>query len=198
MIDKKPVYLIYIGIFLNLILFFSAYYLKLPLLPYHTGTLYVSALLGMGSGILVAAVTFLTISLFAYGPNFIWFFISGVLISIIVKDQAKKGARLTNWLVAAGEVFLCDLFFYILFTLWHNNGIPYDYCGQRIFMFFYEQDVEEVFAVCMAGISIVLLSSIQAALTAALALVCTPRSWLRSKEEPASKPKSLPTEQQKD
>ena len=198
MIDKKPVYLIYIGIFLNLILFFSAYYLKLPLLPYHTGTLYVSALLGMGSGILVAAVTFLTISLFAYGPNFIWFFISGVLISIIVKDQAKKGARLTNWLVAAGEVFLCDLFFYILFTLWHNNGIPYDYCGQRIFMFFYEQDVEEVFAVCMAGISIVLLSSIQAALTAALALVSTPRSWLRSKEEPASKPKSLPTEQQKD
>lgn len=195
MMDRKPVYLIYIGIFLNLILFFIAYYLKLPLLPYHTGTLYVCALLGMGGGILVAIVTFLTVSLFAYGMDFIWFILSGALIAVIAGDQFKKGTRPVRWLIAAGEVFLCEWFFYILFTLWHNNSIPYDYCGQRIFMFFYEQNMEEIFAVCIAGAAIALLSSIQATVTAALALVCTPKRFVLPNENPPSKQKRLQAEQ---
>ena len=49
-------------------------------------------------------------------------------------------------------------------------------------MYFYEQEMEEVFAVCMAGTAIVLLSSIQAELTAFLAILCTPKKLLPIEE----------------
>ncbi len=180
---------------MNLLLFGVTYYFKLPLLPYHTGTLYVSVMLGTAAGILCTTVTFLGISLFCYGTDFIWFTISGILIATIIGGQFKKETRPINWLIAAGEVFLCDLFFYILFTLWKHDGIPYDYCGQRIFMFFYEQDMEEVFAVCMAATSVVVLSSIQSVITAVLAVVCTPKKWLFPTEN-VSEQKSLKSKQQ--
>lgn len=196
--DHKPILLLYIGICLNLVLFFLAHYFKTPLLPYHTGTLYVAALLGSGAGILTTAITFLSISLFCYGQDFLWIGISGVLISMIVGEQFKKETRITNWLVAAGEVFLLDLFFYILIVLWKNDSIPYDYAGQRIFMFFYEMGIDEIFAACLSALPIVLLSSVQSVLTAFVAILCTPAGWLISSEEDTvSKQKSLKRQKQK-
>lgn len=197
--DKKPVTLIYLGIFLNLILFWVAYTFKLPFLPYHTGTLYVAALCTTGAGILTTVVTFLAISLFCYGFDFIWFALSGIIIATIIGEQFKKETRITSWLVAAGEVLLCDLFFYILIILWKRDSIPYDYCSQRIFMFFYEKGVDEIFAVCLAGLPIVLLSVIQEVLTAFVAIVCTPKNWLYPPENTNAplEQKSLKSKQQK-
>ncbi|MBO5409230.1 MAG: hypothetical protein J6A61_07545 [Clostridia bacterium] len=177
--NQKNITLIYIGIALNLVLFGVAHYFQLPLLPYHTGTLYTSALLGTGAGILCASVTMLAIACLIHGQSFVWFLLSGVLIAILVGGQLKqKSTRLNSWCFVAGEVFVCDLFFYILFTILFHNSIPYDYVGQRIFMFFYEQEMEEVFAVCMAGTTVVLISSIQAVITAFLGILCTPKSWI--------------------
>ncbi len=197
--DKKPITLIYLGICLNLVLFWVAYYFKLPFLPYHTGTLYVAALVGTGAGILTTALTFLAISLFCYGTDFIWLGLSGVIIATIIGEQFKKETRITSWLVAAGEVLFCDLFFYILVILWKRDSIPFDYCSQRIFMFFYEKGVDEIFAVCLAGLPIVLLSVIQEVLTAFVAILCTPKHWLyptvESKEP--SEQKSLQRKQKK-
>ncbi|MBQ7951040.1 MAG: hypothetical protein IJ278_04905 [Clostridia bacterium] len=197
--DNKPILLLYIGICLNLVLFFVAHYFKMPLLPYHTGTLYVATLLGSGAGILTAAVTFLAISLFCYGQDFLWMGLSGIIISVIVGEQLKKETRITNWLVAAGEVFLLDLFFYIFIVLWKNDSIPYDYAGQRIFMFFYEMGVDEVFSACLAALPVVLLTSLQSVLTAFVAILCTPARWLCASEEASlSKQKSLKRQKQKD
>ncbi len=198
--NQKNITIIYIGILLNLVLFGVAHYFKLPLLPYHTGTLYTAALLGTGAGILCTAVTMLSIACLIHGQEFLWFLVSGVLIASLVGGQLKqKSTRLKSWCIVAGEVFVCDLFFYILFTILLHNSIPYDYMGQRIFMFFYEQDMEEVFAVCMAGMGIVLLSAIQAVPTAFAAILCTPKSWLLPQQE-AEKPlkqKRLNSKQQK-
>lgn len=197
--NNKPVLLLYIGICLNLVLFCLTYHFKLPLLPYHTGTLYVSALLGPGAGILTTMITFLTISLFCYGKEFIWFTLSGVIISFIVGEQFKKETRITNWLVTAGEVLLLDLFFYILITLWQHNSIPYDYAGQRIFMYFYTKETNEIIAVCLAGIPIILLSVVQQVLTAFLGILCTPKHWLTTLEETASlKQNRLKSQKHKD
>lgn len=197
--NQKPVTLIYIGLCANLILFWVAHFFQLPLLPYHTGTLYVSALAGSGAGILTAVVTFLGISLFCYGNEFVWMGLAGIFIATIIGEQFKKETRITNWLVAAGEIFLCDLFFYILVVLWKNNSIPYDYCGQRIFMFFYERGTEEIFAACLAAFPIVLLSSMQSVLTAFAGILCTPKNWLYPAEETAesSEQKSLQRKQKK-
>ena len=198
--NQKNITLIYIGILLNLVLFGVAHYFKLPLLPYHTGTLYVSALLGTGGGCLCAIVSMLAIATFIHGQSFSWFLISGILIATLVGGQLKqKSTRLQSWCIVAGEVFVCDLFFYILFTILFHKSIPYDYCGQRIFMFFYEQDMEEVFAVCMAGTSIVLISCIQSVLTAFLAILCTPKAWLQPENENVPlKQKRLKSKQKKD
>lgn len=181
--NQKPITLVYIGILLNLVFFGVAHYFKLPLLTYHTGTLYVSALLGTGAGFLCSLVTVLGISVFIHGSAFSWFAVTGFLIASFVGSQLKqKNTRLGSWCFVAVEFFACDLFFYILFTILFHKSIPYDYCGQRIFMYFYEQEMEEVFAVCMAGTAIVLLSSIQAVLTAFLAILCTPKKLLPIEE----------------
>ena len=199
--NQKNITLIYIGILLNLVLFGVAHYFKLPLLPYHTGTLYTAALLGTGAGILCAAVTMLAIASLIHGQSFVWFLVSGMLIASLVGGQLKqKSTRLKSWCIVAGEVFICDLFFYILFTILFHNSIPYDYVGQRIFMYFYEQEMEEVFAVCIAGTGIVLLSAIQSVLTAFLGILCTPKSWicpLEVQEKPL-KQKRLKSKQNKD
>ena len=196
--NKNPILLLYIGIALNLVLFFLAEYFKLPLLPYHTGTMYVSALLGPAAGILATAVTFLFISLFFYGQEFFWFVLPGIILSFLVGEQCKKDARITNWLVTAGEVILLDLFFYILIVLWKHNSIPYDYRGQRIFMYFYEKGTDEIISVCLAGIPIVLLSGIQAVATAFLGILCTPKHWITvPTEELPSEQKGLQCQNQK-
>ena len=112
-----------------------------------------------------------------------WLGISGVIIATIIGEQFKKETRITSWLVAAGEVLFCDLFFYIFVILWKHDSIPFDYCSQRIFMFFYEQDMDEIVSVCLAGLSVVTLSVVQEVLTAFLGILCTPKHWLYPEEE---------------
>lgn len=193
--DKRPVSLIFTGIVLNVVLFWAAYTFKLPLLPYHTGTVFVSVLCGSGAGILTTLITFLGLALFVYEKNYFWFAVSGILIAAMIGGQHKKETRIANWLTTAGLVFVCDLFFYILFTILFHDCIPYDYCGQRIFMFFYEGKMEEVFCTAMAGTAIILLSSIQSVVTALLCILCTPKKLLLPKAE--SENKSLERQKEK-
>lgn len=176
---------------MNLVLFWVADTFQLPFLPYHTGTLYVAALCGTGAAILTTGFSFLVISLFRYGIDFMWLGISGIIIAAIIGEQFKKETRITSWLVAAGEVLFCDLFFYIFVILWKQNSIPFDYCSQRIFMFFYEQGTDEILCVCIAGLAIVTLSVIIEVTTAFLAILCTPKKWLYPPEE------SNPSEQKR-
>lgn len=182
---------------MNLVLFGVADYFKLPCLPYHTGTLYVAALAGTGAGILTTGITFLSISLFRHGVDFIWMGLSGIIIATVIGEQFKKETRITSWLVAAGEVFLCDLFFYILIVLWKHNSIPYDYYGQRIFIYFYNLGVDEISSVCLGAIPIVLLSVLLAVLIAFVAILCTPKNWLYPDKE-SSEQKRLKSKQKKD
>lgn len=193
--NQKSIYFVFAGILVNLGLFWAAYSLKLPLLPYHAGTMYISAMVGSAGGVLTTIVTFCMLSLFVYEKNYFWFVISGIFISAVIGGQCKKETRTINWLMAAGEAFVCDLFFYILITILAHDCIPYDYRGQRIFMFFYESKLEEVFSVAMAGTLIVLLSSVFSTICALLGVLLTPKKLIFNQQP--SEDKGLKRQKQK-
>ena len=180
--DKRPLHLIYIGILTNLCLFGAAYLLKLPFLAYHTGTLYVTTLLGATGGILVAIVTFLCLSCFVFGPSYAWFMIGSICIVTLVGEQLKKETRTGSWLQVTGKIFLIESFCHILFTILFLRSVPFDMLGQPIY-FALASRMNRVFAVMIAGCVVSVITAFLTVGCATLLVLCTPKHFLLSKEE---------------
>lgn len=180
--DKRPLHLIYIGIFINLALFGAAYLFKLPFLAYHTGTVYITTLLGATGGILTAAVTFLCLACFVFGPDYAWFMLGGICIAILIGEQLKKETRSGSWLSVTGKIFLIESFCHILFTILFLRSVPFDMLGQTIF-FALVPHMNRVFAVMFAGLTVSVLTSFLTVGCATLLVLCTPKHYLLSKEE---------------
>ena len=180
--DKRPVRLIYLGILMNLGLFGAAYLLKLPFLAYHTGTVYVTALLGSTGGILTAIVTFLCLACFVFGPSYAWFMLGAIFISTFVGEHLKKETRTGNWFLVTGEIFLLEAFCHILFTIIFRNSIPHDLLGQSIF-YALVPNMNRVFAVTIAGTAVALITAICTVGLAVLSVLCTPKHLLLSPED---------------
>ncbi len=186
--DKRPIRLIYIGIAMNLCLFGAAYFLRLPFWAYHTGTVYVTSLLGATGGILTAAVTFLCLACFLFGPAYGWFMLGGVFIATIIGEQLKKETRTGSWLQVAGKIFLIEAFCHILFTILFQHSIPYDILGQTIFYAFLPK-MNRVFAVIIAGTAVSAITAILTVSCAMLCILCTPKHMVLPQEELAKEPK---------
>ena len=194
--DKRPVRLIYIGILMNLGLFGAAYLLKLPFMAYHTGTVYITALLGATGGILTAVVTFLCLSCFVFGSSYVWFMLGAIFISTIVGEQFKKETRTGNWFLVTGEIFLIEAFCHILFTIIFRNSIPHDLLGKSIFYALLPH-MNRVFAVTVSGTAVSLITAGLTVGCAILAVLCTPKHLLlpcentpkETKKEKANKKK---------
>lgn len=180
--DKRPIRLIYLGILMNLGLFGAAYLLRLPFLAYHTGTVYITMLLGATGGILTAAVTFLTLACLMFGSSYAWFTLGGIFIAILVGEQFKKETRTGNWFLVTGEIFLLEAFCHILFTILFQNSVPFDMLGQWIF-YALLPNMNRVFAVTIAGGTVSLMTAVFTVGCAMLSVLCTPKHLLISKEE---------------
>ncbi len=180
--DKRPLHLIYIGIAINLCLFGAAYLLKLPFLAYHTGTVYITTLLGATGGILTAAVTFLCLACFVFGPSYAWFSLSGICIAILIGEQLKKETRSKSWLLVTGKIFLIESFCHILFTILYLRSVPFDMLGQPIY-FALVPYMNRVFAVMFAGLTVSVVTSFLTVGCATLLVLCTPKHYLLSKED---------------
>ena len=180
--DKRPVRLIYLGILMNLVLFGAAYFLRLPFLAYHTGTVYVTALLGSTGGILTAIVTFLCLACFVFGPSYAWFMLGAIFISTFVGEQLKKETRTGNWFLVTGEIFLLEAFCHILFTIIFQNSIPHDLLGQSVYYTLLPK-MNKVFAVTIAGAVVSLITAIGTVGLAVLSVLCTPKHLLLSQQD---------------
>lgn len=178
--DKRPIHLIYLGILMNLGLFGAAYLLKLPFLAYHTGTVYVTMLLGAPGGILTAIVSFLCLACLVFGSSYAWFALGGIMIAVLVGEQFKKETRTGNWFLVTGEIFLLEAFCHILFTILFCHSVPFDLLGQAIFYALLPK-MNRVFAVTIAGSAVSLLTAGVTVGCAMLAVLFTPKHLLLSK-----------------
>lgn len=181
--DKRPIQLVYAGIIMNICLFGAAYYLKLPFLAYHTGTVYVAALLGATGGILTAVVTFLCLACFWFGSSYAWFMLGGIFIATLIGEQLKKETRSKKWFLVTGEIFLIEAFCHILFTISFRHCIPFDRLGQPIFYTLLPK-MNRVFAVMIAGATVSLVTALFTVGCAAIFILCTPKRMVLAKEEP--------------
>ncbi len=180
--DKRPLHLVYVAILMNLGLFWAAYQLRLPFLAYHTGTVYVTALLGATGGILAAIVTFLALACFYFGSSYAWFLLGGICIATLVGEQLKKETRHKSWAFVTGEIFLIEAFCHILFTISFRYCVPFDILGQPIFYALLPK-MNRVFATMIAGTVVSLLTALLTVGCATVCILCTPKRLIVSKEE---------------
>ncbi len=180
--DKRPLQLVYIGILMNLGLFWAAYQFKLPFLAYHTGTVYVTTLLGATGGILTAVVTFLPLACFWFGSSYAWFMLGGVCIATLVGEQLKKETRHKSWAFVTGEIFLIEAFCHILFTISFRYCVPFDILGQPIFYALVPK-MNRVFATMIAGAVVSFLTALLTVGCATVCILCTPKRMILSKED---------------
>lgn len=134
-LDKKAILMMILGVLMNILFFWMAQKLRMPLWLDTTGTLYVAMTLGPMAGLIVGLCDNILLAVFFHGLNALFFFlVSGyvaITAGVLVKSGLIKGVMGNLGLVFL--LYVGSMFLSVFIGMLLNHGQPNDYYGTLIY-----------------------------------------------------------------
>ena len=174
---KRITILIAIAALMNLILFFCAYFLNLPLWLDTTGTIYAALILGFPAGFIVAIINNVIQALFFYGLESLRFYLVSALTTLVTGLIMSHLAHrpILKWFLLTLSLWVLSTSLAILLTFIAYNGVPADHWGKLLYHQFLEITVPWRATVLSVG-SVKTLDILVSVALVAIAWCLTPKA----------------------
>ena len=174
---KRTTIIMATAIIMNLALFLSAYYFKLPLWLDTTGTIYAAVLLGAPAGFVVAIANNLIQAFGFYGADSLLFYIVSALTAFtagsVMKDKKRSVLR---WVLLAVYLFAICSVSSIILTFITTDGVPADYWGSTLYGLLLANGVAPAFSTMLSVAVVKILDVLISLAVVVLSVAITPKA----------------------